>query len=385
MKEALTIQPVKSTSDMKDFLRFPWQLYQNDPKWVPPLYFDRQALLDREKHPFFQFATAEYFLARRGDRLVGTIAAFVNRRHNEFHDENAAHFGFFEVMQDDEAASGLLQAACDWGKQQGKNNLLGPANFSTNHTYGLLVDGFDRPPVIEMTYNPAYYVDYIESAGFEKAMNLWAWYFSIPDIFGPNGEKIPPKLARVVEKIKTRYNIKIREINMKDWDNEILRFSEVYQSAWSKNWGFVPLTNDELKHLAESLKIVVDPRITLFAEIDGKMVGASVPLPDINEILVQVRPGPSSLSAYMAAIPLLMRRRKVKMLRIFAMGVIEEYRAKGIDALFYYETVKRALRAGYLEGEASWILETNDMMNRSIKMLGGEIYKTYRIYQKTLA
>ncbi|MBN1316659.1 MAG: GNAT family N-acetyltransferase [Anaerolineales bacterium] len=384
MNESLAIRPVKTPSDLKTFLRFPWQLYKQDPNWSPPLYFDRQALLDREKHPFFEFAEAEYFIAWRGDQPVGTIAAFVNHRHNEFHEENVAHFGFYEVMRDTEAAIGLLQTACDWGKQQGKDKLLGPANFSSNHTYGLLVDGFDRPPVIEMTYNPAYYVDYIESAGFEKAMDLWAWYFSIPEIFGPHGEKMPPKLVRVVEKIRKRYNVKIREINMKDWDNEILRFSQVYQAAWSKNWGFVPLTDEELKHLAESLKIVVDPRITLFAEIDGKMVGASVPLPDINEILVRVRPGPSTLSSYLAAIPLLLGRRKVKMLRIFAMGVVEEYRGRGIDALFYYETVKRALQVGYQEGEASWILENNDMMNRAIKMLGGEVYKTYRIYQKSL-
>jgi hypothetical protein len=235
-----------------------------------------------------------------------------------------------------------------------------------------------------MTYNPQYYVAQIESAGFVPAMDLWAWYFSIPELYGPHGEKMPPKLVRVVEKIRARYHISIREINMKDWDNELVRFKEIYNAAWSKNWGFVPLTDRELHHLAESLKMIVDPRVTLFAEVDGKPIAASVPLPNANEILLKARPGPSVLSSYLAAIRLLLERRKVKLLRVFAMGVVEEYRARGVDALFYYETVKRAIEAGYTQAEASWILANNDMMNRAIEMMGGKIYRTYRVYEKAL-
>ncbi|NOR82979.1 MAG: N-acetyltransferase [Ardenticatenales bacterium] len=382
--QPLIVRKVEGSTDWKAFIRFPWQVYRGDPNWVPYLYFDRKDFFDRTKHPFFKIAEVEFFMAWRADRPVGTIAAVVSHRHNEFHEEKAAHFGIFEVMQDKEAAIALLETASEWGQEQGMTKILGPANYSSNYTYGLLVDGFDRPPVIEMTYNPAYYADYIQAAGFTTAMDLWAWHAPLADIYGRHGEKLPPKLVRVVEKIKKRHNITIREIEMKDWDSELAKFGEIYNSAWSKNWGFVPLTDDELHLIAEGLKLIVDPRVTLFAEVDGKPIGASVPLPNINEVLSRARPGPSLLSSYLAAIRLLLGRRKVKLLRVFAMGVVEEYRGRGVDALFYYETVKRAVKHGYTEAEASWILANNDMMNRAIEMMGAKVYKTYRIYQKNL-
>lgn len=382
--QPLMIRKVSSPADWKTFIKFPWQIYQGDPNWVPPLYFDHKDSFNPNKHPFFEFGEAEFLIAFRGAEPIGTICAMVNHRHNEFHNEKAAHFGFFEVKQDPEAAAKLLEAACDWAREKEMTKVLGPASYSSNYLYGLLVDGFDSPPSIEMTYNPAYYVDFIQDAGFETAMDLWAWYFPLHDLYGRDAEKLPAKLVRVVEKIKKRYNITLREIDMKNWDAEIAKFKEIYNQAWSKNWGFVPLTDNELHHLAESLKIVVDPRVTFFAEVNGKPIGASVPLPNINEILVKAQPGPSMTSSILAAIRLLLGRRKVKLIRIFAMGVIEEYRGRGVDALFYYETVKRAIANGYTEGEASWILANNDMMNRAIEMMGAKVYKTYRIYEKAL-
>lgn len=382
---ALQIRPVKSSSDLNTLVRFPWQVYRGDPNWVPYLYFDRKGFFDRQKHPFFQFADVEYFIAWRGDRPVGTIAAIINHRHNEFHAEKAAHFGVFEVLRDKEAALGLLQTASEWAQGKGMTKILGPASYSSNYSYGLLVEGFDSPPTVEMSYNPPYYAEFIQEAGFVQAMDLWAWYFPLIELYGENSAQLPEKLVRVVGKIKQRYNITLREINMKDWENELLRFKDIYNAAWSKNWGFVPLTDGELHSLAESLKMVVDPRVTLFAEVDGNPIGASVPLPDINEILVKAKPGPSIASSILAAIRLLLGRRKVKLIRMFAMGVVEEYRGRGVDALFYYETVKRAMEAGYTQGEASWILANNDMMNRAIAMMGAQVYKTYRIYEKALS
>jgi GNAT superfamily N-acetyltransferase len=382
---ALQIRKVESSSDLNTLVRFPWQVYRNDPNWAPYLYFDRKGFFDRKKHPFFEFGVADFFIAWRGDQPVGTIAAIVNHRHNEFHQEKAAHFGIFEVLRDKEAALGLLETACEWAVEQGMTKILGPASYSSNYLYGMLVDGFDSPPTIEMAYNPAYYQQFIEEAGFVQAMDLWAWYFPLSELYGENAENLPPKLVRVVEKIRQRYNLTLREINMKDWDNELVRFKEIYNAAWSKNWGFVPLTDGELHYLAESLKMIIDPRVTLFAEADGKPIGASIPLPDINEILVKARPGPSMVSSILAAVRLLLGRRKVKLIRMFAMGVVEEYRGRGVDALFYYETVKRAMAAGYIKGEASWILANNDMMNRAIAMMGGHVYKTYRIYEKALS
>lgn len=382
--QSLTVRPVETPADWKAFIRFPWQVYQNDPNWVPPLYFDRQEFYSRDKHPFFKIADIEFFMAWRGEQPVGTIAAIVNHRHNESHREKAAHFGIFEVLPQEDVANALLERACRWGKQRGMTKILGPASYSSNYSFGLLVDGFDSPPVVEMTYNPAYYMDYIESAGFTQAMDLWAWYFDILELFGLDGERMPPKLLRVLEKIRKRYNITIRELNIKDWDNEVAKFRGIYNKAWSKNWGFIPMTDEEMDYIAASLKLIVDPRITLFAEIDGEPIGASVPLPDINEIMHRVRPGPSLISSYLAAIRLLLGRRKAKLMRAYAMGVVDKYRGRGVDALFYYETIKRAIRAGYVACEASWILANNDMMNRALEMLGGKVYKTYRIYQKPL-
>ncbi len=381
--QPLTIRKVETPADWKAFTRFPWQVYENDPNWVPFLFFERQEFFDRNKHPFFETADVEFFMAWRGERPVGTIAAMVNHHHNEFQQEKVAHFGIFEVLPDQKAADALLETACEWGHRKGVTKILGPANYSSNYEYGLLVDGFDSPPVVLMTYNPAYYVDYIEAAGFSTAMDLWAWYTPF-DVYGKGAENLPPKLVRVVEKIKKRYKITIRELDMKDWDNEVERFKKIYNAAWSKNWGFVPFTDAEIVHLADGLKMILDPSITLFAEVDGKTIGGSLPLPNVNEILLKARPGPSLLSSYLAAGRMFLGRRKVKLLRIFAMGVVEEYRNRGVDALFYYETVKRAIERGYTEAEASWILANNDMMNRPIEMMGAKIYKTYRIYEKAL-
>ena len=381
--QSLSIRKVESSADWKAFMRFPWQVYENDPNWVPFLFFERKEFFDRDKHPFFETADVEFFMAWRGAKPVGTIAAIVNHRHNDFQGEKAAHFGIFEMLPDEKAAAALLETACEWGAQKGMSKILGPANYSSNYEYGLLVDGFDSPPVVMMTYNPAYYVDYVEAAGFSTAMDLWAWHSPF-DVYGKGAKNLPEKLVRVVGKIQKRHNITIREINMKDWDNEVQRFKEIYNSAWSKNWGFVPFTDDEMAHLADGLKMIIDPRVTFFAEVDGKPIGGSVPLPNVNELLVRSRPGPSVLSSYLAAGRMMLGRRKVKLLRIFAMGVVEEYRGRGVDALFYYETIKRGIEHGYTEGEASWILANNDMMNRAIEMMGAQVYKTYRIYEKAL-
>jgi GNAT superfamily N-acetyltransferase len=381
--QPLAVREVKTPADLTEFMRFPWKVYENDPNWVPYLYFERKEFFDRDKHPFFKTADVAFFMAWRGQRPVGTIAAMVNHNHNEFHQEQAAHFGIFEVLHDDEAAAALLETACEWGRQRGMTKILGPANYSSNYEYGLLVDAFDSPPVVMMTYNPPYYVDFIEGAGFTPAMDLWAWHTPL-DVYGQGAQNLPPKLVRVVGKIKKRHNITIREVNMKDWDNEVDRFKVIYNSAWSRNWGFVPFTDEEMTKLANGLKMIVDPRITLFAEVDGKPIGGSVPLPNVNEIILKARPGPSTVSSYLAAARMVLGNRRVNLLRAFAMGVIEEYRGRGVDALFYYETITRAIKCGYTEIEASWILANNDMMNRAIEMMGAKVYKTYRIYEKAL-
>jgi len=379
---SIEIHKVASKSDLKEFIRVPWQVYRDDPNWVPWLYFERLEFFDREKNPFFEHSEIDYFIARRDGKAVGTIAAILNHRHNEFHQENVAHFGIFELLNDAEAARALLDAACDWARKKGVDRIVGPMNLSTNDECGTLIEGFDSPPVVMMTYNPRYYVDFLESNGFVKAMDLLAWNNHIADLGKPGG--LPEKLVRVVGKVKDRYGLSIREINMKRFDEEVERIKHIYNSAWERNWGFVPMTDAEIHHFADSLKPIVDPAITFMVERGDETVGFSLTLPDANQVLGKLRPGPTVVGSYIAGARMMMSKGKTDRIRVIALGVVPEFRARGVDALMYYETAKAAVAKGYEWAEASWILENNDAMNRPIKLMGSEIYKKYRVYEKTL-
>ncbi|MFZ0545092.1 MAG: GNAT family N-acetyltransferase [Candidatus Promineifilaceae bacterium] len=384
---SLEIELVSSDKQLKEFIKVPWAVYKDDPTWVPFLYFERVDFFDKNKNPFFEHAEADYFIARRDGRPVGTIAAILNHRHNEFHEENVAHFGVFEVMNDPEAAAALLQTACDWAKERGTDRILGPFNLSTNDECGLLIEGFDDPPMILMTYNPPYYMDFLETAGFHKAMDLYAWLRDGEALAAEGG--VPEKLVRVINKVKDRYGLTVRQLNRSDWDHEVEGVKAVYNDAWLKNWGFVPMTDGEINRLAEGLKPIVDEQIAFMVEKDGKPVGFSLTLPDISQLLHQFHPGPSLLSSYAAIARVLFTLRfnktKVNRARVIAFGVKEDYRVRGVDGLMLYETAKRAAPNGYKWLEASWILETNDKMNQTIELFGAHIYKKYRIYEKQLA
>lgn len=379
---SIEIERVDTKKQLKEFIKVAWEVYKNDPYWVPWLYFERLEFFDKTKNPFFEHAEADYFIARREGKAVGSIAAILNHRHNEFHEENIAHFGVFEVMNDPEAAAALLETACNWARDEGTDKILGPANLSSNDEWGSLIEGFDSPPVILMTYNPPYYLDFIEAAGFTKAMDLLAWNNNAAARLEPGG--LPDKLIRIVNKVPDRYGLTVRTINMKDWDNEVEQVKKVYNSAWEKNWGFVPMTDAEIDHLAVNLKMIIDPEIVFMVEKEGELVGFSLSLPDVNQVLHKIQPGPSVISSYIGAGRMLLNKRKTNRLRVFAFGVLEEYRAKGVDALMYYETAKAAAPRGYIWAEASWILENNEAMNRPIELFGSEVYKKYRVYEKTL-
>lgn len=377
----LKITAVENASELMTFISFPWEVYKNDAFWVPPLVSERVEFLDREESPFYEHAKGDYFIARRNGKVVGTIAAFTNELYNQFQEANVGFFGFFEVLDDSQAAEGLLATAVDWCKQAGHDSVIGPAQFSTNDELGLLIDGFNDRPRILMTYNPPRYQAYIESFGFEKAMDLWAYSLSLKEFH----ENIPEKLVRVVEKIRTRKNFLIRPINMKEFDEEVEKVKYVYNKSWERNWGFVPFTDSEIDRLAASLKPLLDPSVVFLVEQEGETIGFGLSLPDLNQPLHLAYPTPTSLET-LTMLKLVWHwkvRRKVDWLRVFALGVIPEYRGTGVDALMYIETAKAAIRRGYKWAEMSWILENNDMMNRAIQMLGGEIYKTYRMYQKS--
>ena len=368
--ESVTIHSVLKKSELNAFIRFPYTHYKNNPFWVPPLLSNQKILLNSNKHPFYEHANTQFFIAKRNGNIVGRIAGIIDHEHNRIHQEKTGFFGFFETVDDYSIAEKLLNSARSWIKSQGMQVFRGPVNPSQNEDCGLLIDSFDSPPVIMMPYNPHYYVDFIQRFGFKKVMDLNAYFI--------DSEKPPPeKLIRVAEAIRKKQNLTVRPINMKDFDNEAKKVWYVYNNAWSKNWGFVPMTENEFKHLAHNLKSVVEPEIALMAEIDGQPIGFSLALPDINQALIHTNGRLLPFGLF----KILWYSRKINFIRIIILGVIHKYQKRGIDAIFYLDTWRNAVKKGYVKGEMSWLLENNDMINRSAKMLGGRIYKTYRMYE----
>jgi GNAT superfamily N-acetyltransferase len=380
----LRIESVSTKADLQTFVTLPWQVYRQDPYWVPPLVSERRGFYDRQKNPFFEHSRAEYFLARREEQVVGRIAAIINTRHNDFHKEQVGFFGAFEVVEDPEAAQALLQRACDWVRAQGMAAIRGPATFSINDECGLLVDGFNTPPTLLTTYNPPRYVEYVEQAGFKKTMDLYAYRLSQEKA---QPQALSSKLVRVVEHLKQRSGIKLRRASMRNYWQEAEYIKAIYNAAWTRNWGFVPVTDAEFNHMAGMMKQLIDPDLIFFVEIDGETVGFSLTLPDLNQALRLAYPNPRT-PEWITLAKLLWYwklRSKVKAVRLFALGLREDARLTGIDALLYYETARVALAKGYQWGEISWLLETNTMVNRSAKLMGAEMYKTWRMYEWDLA
>ncbi|GMR09412.1 MAG: GNAT family N-acetyltransferase [Anaerolineae bacterium] len=376
------ISPVSSKSELEEFIAFPWKVYKDDPYWVPPLISERKQFLDPQKNPFFEHAKATFFVARQNGEVVGTIGAFSNYLYNEIHEDNAGFFGFFEVLEDPETAAALLKTAEDWAREAGHDQILGPMQYSTNDELGLLVEGFDDSPRILMTYNPPRYQGYIESAGYEKAKDLWAYKVGVSDL----KENMPEKVSRVGEKILKRWKLSIRPVNMKDFDNEVELLLGVYNEAWEPNWAAVRMTASESDLLAEQLKPLVDPELALMIEREGKAVGFGLALPDLNQPLLKAYPRPG----YPEAITLLKLlwhwkvRGKIKWVRAWGVGILPEFQGQGLESILFLKLTEAAHRKGFSLSEASWILEDNEKINRSLQMLGAEVYKTYRIYQKAL-
>lgn len=377
----LRIVPANTREEVRQFASFPWHIYQDDPNWVPPLFMDRLALLDPEKHPFHQHAEVQLFLAMRGEEVVGTISAHINHGHNEVFQDKVGFFGFFEAIEDYAIAQALLNTASDWLRERGMDSIRGPENFSQNEEVGLLIDGFDSPPMVQMPYNPRYYQDFIERAGFGKAQDLYAWDL-LTNIFDYDVQRLPRKFIRVAEKAKERDDLVVRKIDMKRYDEEVALAKVIYNQAWEQNWGFVPLTDAEIEHLGREMKLILDPDIVYVAEVDGKPAGMMICLPDVYQALLKARPRPNVWSLPWTLVKILWHRRKVDAFRAWAMGVVPEYRTLGIEASLMVETARSAFAKGYEHCEMSWFLESNDMINRIAERLGANLYKTYRIYEK---
>jgi GNAT superfamily N-acetyltransferase len=365
----IEVAAVKNKKALHEFVELPFTIYRNDPYWVPPLRIAVKELLDREKHPFYANAEAEFFLAREGGKVVGRVAAIIDRNHNRFHEENAGFFGFFESVDNVEVARALLERARQWVFERGARFLRGPVSPSTNYECGMLVDGFDFSPMVMMPYNPRYYPGLMDQAGLTKAMDLYA-YLS-------NANTIEmKKIDRVAEKALKTTGVRVRPINMKDFQNDVARIWEVYGAAWQRNWGFIPMTREEFLLMGKEMKMILKPDLVLIGEVGDRVVGFALALPDVNQAL---KPANGSLFPT-GLLKILYHQRLIKNVRVLALGVVEEYRASGLAAGFYATLVSNARKLGFGDCEMSWILEDNVLMNRSLEVMGAKRYKTYRIY-----
>jgi hypothetical protein len=370
----LKVRRVESKKDLKKFIRLPWRLYRGDPNWVPPLMMDLRKRMNPKKNPFFRNAEVAYFLAERPDRPVGRICAIRNGLHNEYHRDKVGFFGFFESERDPEVTGALMDAAAEWLRGQGMDTMRGPANYSENEEYGLLVKGFDRPPMAIMPYNPEFYVDLLEGAGFLKAMDLYAWYVDRESI------NIPPKVERIVDRVRKKPGVTFRDVNVKDVRAELGRIKTIYNDAWSKNWGFLPWTDELLEYMAPDFKMILIPELVMLAEVNGEPAGFSLVIPDVNQLIKEIK---GRLFPF-GWIRMLTGLRKTRGIRYVVMGVREKFRIRGLETVFYVETLRRAKAMGYQFCEMSWVLEDNDRMNAAAEAVGGVVYKTYRIYDKKL-
>lgn len=340
---------------------------------MPPLKADVRLLFDRARNPFFEHAEVDSFLALSGDRVVGRIAAIDNRAHNDFHGDRVGFFGFFECEDDPAAAGALFAAAATWLEARGKDTMRGPMNFSTNDDCGSLIEGFDTPPTIMMPHNLAYHAQLYAAGGFVKAKDLIAYWM--------DATALPERLERGVELLRRRKSIVTRPMDMKHFERDVAIVRAIYNDAWEKNWGFVPMTEPEIEHLAKQLKPVVDPELVVFAEIEGEPIGFGLGLPDFN---VALKHAGGELWPF-GFLALLWHKRNIHRARILTLGVKAGYRASGVDVLLYHEIFHRGRRRGYTVGEFSWVLEDNLAMRRPLENMGGVQYKTYRVYDRPLA
>lgn len=364
--------------DLRKFVDLPYELHARDPLWVPPLRRDVKALLSRDKNPFFEHGEAAYFIAERDGNVVGRIAAITNHLHNKTHHDQVGFFGFFESVDDQAVADALLDRAAGWCRERGHDTVRGPASFSVNDECGLLVDGYDKPPTVMMPHNPRYYVRLLEEAGFSKAKDLLVYQGGQESHHIP----MPERLTRATEVLQKRLGVTLRPLNIRDFENEVERIKKIYNAAWEDNWGFVPMTDKEIDHLAEQFKPVVNPDLVPFAEKDGQVIGFGLCLPDFNVIFRKNRSGrllPAALQLLWA-----LKRRKIPRLRILLLGILPEYRGKGIDAMLYNWIWTRSAHYNIHWGEAGWILDDNPAMNTGLEKMGFTVYKIYRLYDQKL-
>ena len=373
------IVPVRTRRDLKRFVKVPFGLHRDQPQWVAPLIYERMEFLDRAKNPWFEHAEAEYFIAERDGEPVGRITAHVDSRWDTYQGGSDGMFGFIEFTDDPEVAAALLDAAAEWVAGKGRGRILGPMDFSTNDELGVLIEGYDLRPMILQPWHPPYYRQLIEGHGYSKAMDLLMWNLEMGEL--KEGFQFHEAIHAAAEASRTEHGITIRNMRKREMEAEIRRFMDVYNEAWGDNWGFVPITDAEVRFQAKNLKQVLDEDWAMMAEnADGEVIGAALTLPDINQVLAKMngRLLPLGWARF------LLGKRKIDKVRVFALGVKHAYQHTGVAAALYVKHIETTRPDGVMSGETGWILEVNEPMNRAMEGMGGEVVKRYRIYELAL-
>jgi GNAT superfamily N-acetyltransferase len=365
---------VTTDDERKKFIEFPYQHYADSEVWVPPLKIDQKKLINTEKNPYFQNAEMVLFIAEHNGKIAGRISAVVDHRFNDYHGSKTGHFGFFECIDDQETANWLFRVACDWLREKGMKDVLGPASPGMMDTVGTLVDGFDKQPYLLMPYNKPYYEKLIKGAGFVKEMDLLAFVVQRKEIDLTRFERASKIVYRRIP------GLKIRELDMKNIERDVEIIRNIFNEAWKDNWGFLPLTKEELQATAKDFKMILDTKYAHIAEVDGNPVAFSVALLDYNQIFKKMdgKLFPTGIFKF------LFGRKKIDQLRTALLGVIPEYRGKAIDALLTHKAIEHGTVHGIKCSELSWVLETNTEMIRLAERIGGKLDKTYRMYRKQL-
>lgn len=371
----MEIQRVDGRADWNRFFRLPWKIYQDDPAWRPPLLMDLRQQFNPRKNPFFSFGCAQAWLLLQEGRAIGRIVAFTDAHYEQSGDVRTGFLGFFECIDDAEAARALFAAAAEWLQARGKTRMRGPINFSTANECGVLMSGFEHPPLILMNHSRPYYARLFAQCGFYKAHDLLAFDMSTDKTHGSLA-----RFARVGERSLRQSGLNIRQVNLKKYQMEIETLTRLYNSFMADNWGFVPASDEEMAFAAKSMRLILDPRLVFFIEKDGKPLGCSLSLPDINEVLKRLngRLFPTGIFTF------LLHRRKIRRFRYILLGVASEYRNRGLDVLMMHRTMVAAREGGYQGAELSWISEDNKNLISILHKIGAECYKTYRVYEAAI-
>ena len=373
----IKVSQVASRADRKAFIRFPWRIYDNDPAWVPPLIIERKAFLNRKRHPFYRHGDAALFLARKNGKILGRIMASDDPNYNSLHQTNVGCFGLFESIDDRDVAGALFDAAANWLRKKGRTEIMGPIDYSTNYVCGLLIDGFEFPPTVLTAHNPPYYQQLIESCGFGKAKDWYAWWFADPS-------KAVAQLRRLATRVHRHCPVTFRPANLKNLRDESRRLREIYNQAWAKNWGFVPFTEPEIQFMTKELKPLLLPKFAWIAENGNEPVGFALGLPDINVVLRDLNGRLTRFGLPIGLTKLLLYKKRIRKGRLVALGVIEKYRRAGIAEMLVLRVIEETMVKRGITGELSMTLEDNFMINRFLEAIGAQRYKRYRIFKRTV-